>query len=112
MMVVAPVMVFGRTGRMIILSTAWFAVISAAALAENDATGDVDRQAGQWHRLAKIGEVIRYARSAFGHRFPPTMLNESIPVSSPTGLVTKIHGKCGVTRDGEHRHQAVQGRRS
>jgi hypothetical protein len=55
-------MVIGRTGRMITLSTARFAVVAAAALAQDDTAGDIDGQAGQLlaqgHWLAQIGEVI------------------------------------------------------
>jgi hypothetical protein len=57
-----PMNVIGRTGRMITLSTARFAVVAAAALAQDNTAGDIDGQTcqllAQGHGLAQIGEVI------------------------------------------------------
>jgi hypothetical protein len=45
---VTMMLVIGRTGRVVSFSTARFAVVAAACLAEDDPGGNVDCQAGQF----------------------------------------------------------------
>lgn len=62
MVMTFAMMVIGRTGRMIILSTTRFAMVATATLAQDNTAGDIDGQAGQLlaqgHGLAQIGEVV------------------------------------------------------
>ena len=51
-----------RTGRVVVLSAAGFAIVAAAGLAQHDPTPEITRELrillAPWHRLIEVGEKL------------------------------------------------------